>query len=846
MTGIRAFAARLRGVMRTDRGHHLPDEISEHIELLTEEYRRRGLPEREARSAARRELGNVTQLQQDYHEQSGLPLLENFLYDAKFALRTLRRNPAFSLNCIATLAIGIGSMITVSCLLSSMLWKPLPYPKPEQLFALKELDPRKGMWPFSLPTLLDVTERARSLANIAAYSRQALSLTGEGEPQTIQAAAVTPSAFALFGIKPITGEFFSNTRQTVVISRDLWLSKWRMSPEVIGRPIALDGRQYTVSGVADLPADLMPGVALFLPLIPQTSESRSAHELQTIARLAPNVTPSQAQAELNVVASTIARQNALTNAGWGMQLIPLRDEVNGPRTAGLLWMIFSAVALLWLLACANVAGLQMARMIARWHEISTRLALGAGRGRLFAQTLTESLVLSAAGSLAGVVVAQSAVSLLRNFAAGFFPRLAELHIDGATILLALACLLLSTLLFALFSGRSIDLQGGRETTRRDHGRDGLVVVQVALASLLLLGAMLLLQSFLRLQNVDPGFNPDRILAVHADVPSRRAAFIREATRRLAVLPEVESATATNIQPFSGWGTANRFRLESEANSSEFHAAAWRAVTPEFFATLGLRPVQGRLFTDADKDGSLEVVILSESMAKQFWPNENPIGKRLLWGKSGNPKTIVGIVTDLRDLAVDTPPVPTMFRPFAQLSDSPMTLLLRTKGDPTAAIADVRRALWAIDAGTALELQPVRQAMSDSMLKPRAGLFALAAFALIALITAAFGLYGLISYRVSQRTLEIGIRLALGSPASAVRWSVQRRCLLLVCAGLAIGLPAAYGLSNLIKSLLYETEPAQVSAYLAVLLLFVMVALTASYAPAQRAARLDPASAIRHE
>jgi putative ABC transport system permease protein len=846
MTGLRAFFARLRSVLRTERGTQLPDEISEHIELLTEDYMRRGLPEHEARFAARRELGNVTQLQQEYHEQSGLPLLENFLFDARFALRTLRRNPAFSLNCIAILAVGIGSMITVSCLLSTLLWKPLPYPKPEQLFALKELDPRKGVWPFSQPTLIDMSERTRSLANVAAYSRQSLALTGEGEPQTIQAAAVTPSAFTLFGIKPITGHFFVDARQTVVISRELWLNKWRMSPEVIGRPIALDGHQYVISGVADLPADLMPGVALFLPLIPQASESRSAHELQVVARLAPNVSFIQAQAELNAIASSIARQNALTNAGWGMQLVPLRDEVNGPRTASLLWMIFSAVALLWLLACANVAGLQMARMIARRHEISTRLALGAGRGRLFAQTLTESLVLSVAGSLLGIATAQTAISLLRNFAAGLFPRLAVLQIDGITVLLAVACLLVSTLLFALLSGRTIDLQGGREATRRDRGRDGLVVVQVALASLLLLGATLLLESFLRLQNVDPGFNPDKILAVHADVPSRRLAFIREAIRRLSVLAEVESAAATNTQPFSGSGTANRFRLESESISGNYRSAAWRAVTPEFFTTLELHLEEGRLFTDADTNGSLEVVIISESMARQFWPNENPIGKHLLWGKSGNPKTIVGIVSDLRDLAVDTQPIPIMFRPFAQLSDAPMTLLLRTRGDPAAAIADVRRTLWAIDAGTALEFQPVRQAMSDSMLKPRAALFALAAFACIALVTAAFGLYGLISYRVSQRTQEIGIRLALGSPGSAVRWSVQKRCLLLVCAGLLIGLPVAYGLSNLITALLYETQPTEISAYAAVFLLVVIVAIAASYAPARRAARLDPASAIRHE
>ncbi len=368
-----------------------------------------------------------------------------------------------------------------------------------------------------------------------------------------------------------------------------------------------------------------------------------------------------------------------------------------------------------------------------------------------------------------------ATDVIRDLGAQFLPRLAGLQMNFKTIGIALSCVLVSTLLCTVFAGRPAAFQGGREMSRRDRGRDGLIVAQVALASVLLLAACLLLNSFMRLRAVDPGFDPERILAVHVNLAGpayddlRRVAFFGDATERLARLPEVESVGATNVSPFSGEGTANRFRLEGEPASAEFRAAAWRAVTLGFFATLGIPLKRGRLFTSGDASGSLEVVILSESMARKFWPDQDPIGKRLLWGRSGSPKMIVGIVGDLRDLAVDAPPVPTMFRPFAQLADAPMTLLIRTKGDLAAsAISDIRRGIWAVDRDAALEFHPVREAMAGSMLRPRVSLLAFAAFALIAMMSAAFGLYGLISYRVNQRQQEIGIRLALGCPAGAAR------------------------------------------------------------------------------
>ncbi len=848
----RMWLARIAGLFHKDRTGYLEEEIATHTEMLAAEYMARGMAEPDAHTAARRDLGNVTSFQEQYREQSGFPLLENFWQDLKFAIRTLRRNPAFTLACTATLAVGLGAMTTVLCVVSAFLWKPLPYPSPEHLVAIKQVDPRNGLWPFSEPAWLDLQQRARSLQTVAAYRKVRLSLTGTGDAEMIQAGAVTPSFFPLFGVTPIGGRAFSGQPKEVVIGRALWERKWQGNRAVVGRVLALDGESYTVVGIADLPHDLLPGSEVLIPLTPKATESRTAHDIEAVGRLAAGVSAAQARAELAVIGASMAGQSPHSDGGWGLQLIPLSDEVVGPRTSNTIRMIFGAVTFLWLLSCANVAGLQLARNISRRHEMETRQALGASAGRLFGQTLTENCLLALAGALGGTVLAQFALQAVRSFAADSWPRMAQVELTFPTMGIALLILFATTLLFAPFTGRPAGLKGGRQISRRTSGRDALIVAQVVIATVLVLCAGLLWQSFLRLEAVDPGFDPDRVLTVQVSLPGRsyddlrRVAFFGEAESRLARTPGIVSAGATNIAPFSGDGTANRFRLESDVASSEYRTAAWRAVTPDFFRTLGIPLKQGRLFTERDANGSAEVVIISESMSRKFWPNQDPIGERLLWGRSGSPKTIVGIVGDLRDLAVDAPPAPTMFRPYAQLSDAPMALVIRTKADPLAVMGDVRKQIAGIDRDAALTFQPLRREMSKTILGPRVSLTIMAAFAIVALITAAFGLYGLISYRVNQRQQEIAMRLALGAPPGSVRWAIQKRCLMLVCAGLAAGMPLAYGLSMLMKLLLYETQPAQPVAYAMVLLVFGGVALAASYGPARRASRMDPAAAIRHE
>lgn len=852
MSGLRVFLSRLSGLFGKRGDNRLREELETHAEMLAAEYVRRGMPQEEARYTALRDLGNVTSTRQEYRELRGLPLLENAWQDLKFTVRTLLRNPRFTTSCVATLGVGLGAMITVLCVVSALLWKPLPYPNPQQLVVVKETDPRSGFWPLSEPDLLDVRDRSQSLSAIAAYQRNTRALTGNGEPEILQCAAITPPFFAMFGMKPVVGATFSSSLPQAVISQGLWRRKWRMNPSVVGRAMLLGGQSYTIVGVADAPGDLLPGVDVLVPLNPQATESRTAHDIEAIARLRTGVGAGQAQAELSAIAGNIATDNPRTNKGWGIRILPLADYIAGPNTKRTVWMIFSAVALLWILACANVAGLQVARAVARKHEMSTRMALGASRLRLLGQRLIESAVLSFAGGILGLFLAAWAVEAIRRFGGNAMPRLANLQIDAATVGIATACISISALIFGALSGGEAGYQGTREISRRDRGRDALIVAQVAVASVLLIGASLLFQSFLRLRAVDPGFTPENVLSVRVSLPAdgenytRRIAFFREAREQLARLPQIAAAGATNVIPFSGYSTANRFGVEGEPDSGAYHSATWRAVTPGFFKALGIPLRRGRLFTNADKDGSLEVVIISESMARRFWPNQDPLGKRLLWGRSRNPKTIVGVVGDLRDLVVDAPPVPTMFRPFAQLPDPPMTLMIRARTGVEAVIPDIRKVIRAIDKDTALEFLPLEQVMSDSILRPRASLLVVAAFAMVAMVIAAFGLYGLVSYRVNQQQQEIGIRLALGAQPGSVRWAVQKRCLTLVLLGAAAGFPLALGLSRFMRALLYNTQPAELSAYAVVLAVLTAVAFCASFEPALRASKMDPAAAIRHE
>ncbi len=534
MSLLRTYLARLKAFFRGQHSDRLKEELALHADLLAGDYRKRGMNEVEARYAAVRELGNRTSVEERYHEQSGIPLLEIAWQDVRYAIRGLRRNPVFTASSLTTLAVGLSGMVTVLCVVSAFLWTPLPYPAQERLSALRQIDPRGGSWPFSEPAFLDVQQRARSLDLVTAYSRsrQTSTLTGAGEPETISSAVATPSFFRMFGIRALAGRA-QLSHGTAVISRSLWRRKWQMVPSIVGQAIRVDGVSYVVSGVVESPGDLLPGVELLLPLEPKAEGSRSAHELDVVGRARKGF-EGRVQAELNMLALRTERDHSGNQTGWGMRAIPLASYLTGPRTTRTLWMILAGVGLVWLLACSNVAGLQLARRIARRQEIETRMALGASRRRLLAQSLTESFVLAVAGTVLGLGIGDWAVHLVSSLGGDSLPRLARAHLDARTLAATGGCLILSTLIFGIFPMRAGSMAKSRRgTSMQDKGRDALMAGQVALASVLILCASLLFQSFLRLNAVDPGYDPDGLWTMRIDASAhgtadwQRAALLKE-------------------------------------------------------------------------------------------------------------------------------------------------------------------------------------------------------------------------------------------------------------------------------------------------------------------------------
>lgn len=444
MTPFRSLYSRLLG--RGQPAARLEEELALHVEFLAADYLRRGASPSEARAAALRELGNRTAIKEQYHERSGFPLLERVVQDFNYSLHSLRRERAFSIPSLAVIAVGFGAMIAVLSVVSALLWSPLPYPESSRLVAVSERDPAGGSWPFSGPSLLDLQQQTHALETVAGIRRTAVTLTGQGTPENLKIASVSPSFFPLFGVRPIAGQVFSGSaKNSLVITKALWIRKWHRLPSLIGQSVKLDGTSYVIAGIVDRPAEMLPGIDALTPLDPLATASRSQHEIDVFGRLAQGWKDTQLTAELQSIGARIARENAKKNKGWSITATPLFDYLIGPRTRKMLWLILAGVVLVWLLACANVASLQLARRLSRAREFATRAALGASRGRLLAQAFVENAVLALVGALLGLLLATWAIHLLRGVAGNAFPRLAGLHPDLKSLAAAFVALLLSTL-----------------------------------------------------------------------------------------------------------------------------------------------------------------------------------------------------------------------------------------------------------------------------------------------------------------------------------------------------------------------------------------------------------------
>ena len=872
----RIFRFPLRGQVEQDVDAELRFHLQERAEDLVEEE---GMTPAAAREEAMRRFGDLGKITDTCHEigkrrEKAMwwsELATELRQDVGYAFRQMWKAPLFTLISVLTLALGIGATTAIFSILDAVVLRPLPFSEPDRLVSLSETTPQAALFSVSEPNYLDWRRANRSFTGMAAISYASLGLVGQGEPVKLHGAAVSASFFPLLDAQPLLGRFFIEDEdragagaRVAVLSHHLWQSRFGADPGVLGRSLRLEGRLYTVIGVMQPRFTFPDWAELWIPLAPGTNMDRGDHWLDAVARRKQGVSLEQARADLDGIAAQLSQQYPDSNKGWGVRIDPLHEALVGPQVTRGLLALLAAVALLLLMACVNVSNLLLARATVRGREMGLRSALGAGRARLIRQLLTESVLLAGLGAFAGLGVAYGAMRLVRAFGPNV-PRLDEVALDGRVLAFTLGIALVTGLLFGLapaLQASRADLhallqQGGRAAMAAGRRlRDGLVVGELALAMMLLIGAGLMIGSFLRLQRVDTGFDPDGVLTVRLDLPpdeypdDRRRIFFPEVLQRIAALPGVRAAGATNAAPFGGFRPNNTIAVEGREpqKEGEFLSADWRAVTPGFFRSMSIPLLRGRLFTEADREGSLNVIIISKSLAESLWPGENPVGRRIIWGPpNGDPWTVAGVVGDIRDMEIERAPRSVIFLPWQQVPWAQMTLTIKTAGDVPGLAAAIHREIRALDGDLPIpEILPLRQSVAGAVDGPRFRMFLFALFAAAALTLAVTGVYGVMTFAVAQRTREIGVRLALGARPWSVVGLVLRRGLVLTLLGIGLGWAGAFALTRFLASLLYGTAPTDATTFAAVAILLAGVATAAGYFPASRAAAIDPRLAFSAE
>jgi putative ABC transport system permease protein len=801
--------------------------------------------------------------------------METLIADVRFGLRLLLQKPAVSLVAVATLALGIGANTAIFSVVNGVLLRPLPYAEPQELLTVwqdhSRIDGPATEWA-SFENFSDWREQNEVFAGVFALSNYSTTIRLP-EPEQIQGASVSHDAFSILGIAPMLGRAFRpeeddpESELVVMISHSLWQRRFGGESGVLGRPITLGDSPATVIGV--LPPDfifpLIPDPEIFVPLRIDASNScgRGCVTLRVIARLEPGVDLSRARVDLEGVAQRLEREYPEDNRGVGVNLVPLHQQVVG-RIRPALLALLGAVAFVLLIACANVASLMLARAVEREKEVATRMAMGASRMRLLRQLLTESLILAAFGASLGIVIALWGVDVLMTLVPDGFPRLAEVNVDrrvlGFTLTVAAATAFVFGLVPALRGSRP-DLhrslkEGARGSTAggAHRFRSALVVLEVALALALLVGASLLLESFRTLTRVDPGFDPKNLLTAGLDLSSsayeeasRRVQFLDLVQERVSSLPGVDSVGAVFAIPMAGADADAGFVIEGKTPPEPRGAwVAWyRPVSPDYFSTMKMRLSRGRWILESDDTEAPPVVLINETAAREYWPNDDPLLSRVRMG--GDWRQVVGVVADTRHFGLDRSDRPAMYFPYAQAPLRSMSLVVRTASDPESLTVPLSRTIAEIDPEMALaDVRPLEEVVSATIATPRVTTSLFAVFALAALALAAIGLYGVLSYSVGLRVREIGIRMALGARRSDVLRRIVGQGVLLIGIGTALGLGVAFLLSRLLASLLFGTSPTDPELFLVALLALVAVAVLACYLPARRAARVDPIVVLRYE
>jgi len=890
---IRARLAELG--LSPEREAEIVEEFSQHLSDQYEAAINRGASEEEARNTVSQDLNASELLNRELkrverrapantviagREGKG-NMLADLGQDLRFGLRTLIKNPGFTVVAVIALALGIGANSAIFSVVNAILLRPLPYKSPNQLVVIWENATHLG-FPKDTPSpanFLDWRGQSTLFEGMAAFAERSFNLTGVGEPERLDGRRVSANLFDVLGVKPIIGRTFVSQEdqpgtKVVLLNESLWKRRFGGDPGVIGRAVNLNGQPYTIVGVlphtVHLPTSGNWRDQVWVPLAFPSEEaaSRSAHYLEVIARMQPGVTLPKAQAEMDTIAARLAQQYPETNTRIGAVVRPLHEEIVGKMKSPLL-ILLGAVAFVLLIACANVANLLLARAAVRQKEIALRLALGANRMRLTKQLLVESVLLSLVGGLVGLGLAYFGLNLLTRFIPTNVAQPDTISIDAKVLLFTLAVAVVTGLIFGLvpatqashFNLNETLKEGGRDSGAGARGkrlRNSLVIAEVAISFILLVGAGLLINSFVHLRNLDPGFRADHLLALNVDLSEvkypdtqRRTTFFAEVTRRVQTLPGVQSVAVAGNLPLTINGDSTFIAVEGipDPPVDQWPDVIYRTVGPGYFATMGIPLVRGRDLNDQDTLDTTPVVVISEKTAKHYWPNDNPIGKRLKPGATTNTtpwRTVIGVVKDVRQNDFIAEPKMQMYFSYRQVKDLVANaLVVRTSVDPLSLGTSVRNAIWSVDKDqTVANIDSMEHIVAGAVARQRFSMLLLAIFAGLALVLAAVGIYGVMSYSVAQQTREIGIRIALGAQRRDVLSMTVKEGLKLVGVGLLIGLTSTFVLTRVMESLLFGISATDPITFGIICVVLLMVAALASYIPALRATTVDPMVALR--
>ena len=896
MKRLRAWMMRLAGLSDgVRRERELAEELDSHLEMHTEENVRAGMTREQARREAVLRLGGVETTKQAYRERSTLPRMEDILQDVRFAVRQLRKNPGFTVTAVLTLALGIGASAAIFSLVNVILLKSSPYPNADRIVVPWRVPPAGSSWeirnfPWSDAEFVQLAQMSTVFRNLGAFRKDNFNLTGSANPEYLEGVRASAGFFPALGMEPMLGRTFTAEEDqpghghVAVLSHRLWKSRFGGDPGIIGRIIDLSGVPYTVIGVmpaeftfpnmAGLPAsiDLPKETELWVPLGLPAAPIMGSSDLSIIGELKPNMGLAQAQQDMHAFDRWLLEKYPQTK-GWSSDVVPFTKQAVTETRRPLL-LLFGAVCVVLLIACSNVAGLALNRSLERYKEFTLRGALGARRGRLAGQLMTESLLVALSGGVLGVLFAEGSLLVAKRLGPESIPHLHEAGLDIHVFAFALGITLVSGILFglvpALGATRLNLVEALKEGGQRSGGsasapriRNILLISQVALALVLVVSASLLVRTFYQMVKANSGFDATHVVTFEVPLPTTRysdtdrmARVYRQIAQSVETIAGVQSAGFATVVPLAGPSDATNIRIPAHpvTDPAESPKANYLFVSPGYFATIGAPFAGGRDIADGDVLTAMPVTIINSAMAKKFWPGDNPIGKQVGVGMTRIPlRTIVGVVADIKQVSLREAPGPTMYVPYTQneMKTWPnmqsMQYVIRTKADPDSISGSVREAVHSVDPDLPVaNFATLSTLVETSLTADRFAMLLLSGFGMLALILSAIGMYGVVSYSVMQRTPEIGVRIALGARRAQILVMILGQGCRVACAGIAIGLIAALMTTRLMARFLYGVQPTDPTTFATVSLLLMAVVLLACYVPARRAMAVDPMIALRVE